>query len=71
MDVDWVEVEGWRVWVDGLFGLKVCVGWRGGCEVEGGVLVVGSCGADLDRVGIRSTLLSGYLGKFGHLPRYF
>ena len=41
MDVDWVEVEvGWRVWVDGLFGLKVCVGWRGGCEVKGGVLVV-------------------------------
>ena len=41
MDVDWVEVEvGWRVWVDELFGLKVCVGWRGGCEVKGGVLVV-------------------------------
>ena len=31
----WMLIGWWWVWVDGLFGLKVCVGWRGGCEVEG------------------------------------
>ena len=54
-------VVGWGVWVGRLFG-RVCV--RGGVGAWGGV-------GSLERESIaHSALLSGYLGKSGHLPRY-
>ena len=62
---------GWRGGVGRAWGLLGVVGRCGSCV--GGVRCCGSfvgrvCGAI--RVGIaRSALLSGYLGKSGHLPR--
>ena len=54
----------------------VCGEVRGSVRVRGGVRVRGVCWACVGRVcwarkvGIaRSALLSGYLGKSGHLPR--
>ena len=64
-----------RVWG----GCGVCVGACGGVRALGGDVgglgVVGRawgvCGGAI-RVGIaRSALLSGYLGKSGHLPRFY